>query len=155
VGTPPPDTPKFPNLDFLKDAYLINPGPGLPTCSVVPTPPGCPAGILGIIDLGGATNLSPSSPASDIDLLYANLISPGTYQIIFTTPVGTDANLYLWGTSGGALQQATVDAGYIGGEPVSVATVTLDTSASYSFVATASGSGVQAISSVGTVTGQP
>jgi ribosomal protein L40E len=156
VGTPPPDTPKFPNLDFIKDAFFINPGPDLPTCSVVPTPPGCPPGILGIIDLGGLTILSPSSPpVSSIDLLYANLISPGEYQIIFTAPVGTDSNLYLWGSSGGALQEAKVDAGFIGGQSVSVATVTLDTSASYSFVATASGSGVQAISSVGTVTGQP
>ncbi|MEA2673451.1 MAG: hypothetical protein QOI92_643 [Chloroflexota bacterium] len=156
TGDPPPDTPKFPNLDFVKDAYLVNPGPDLPTCSVVPTPPGCPAGILGIIDLGGATILSPTSPpSSSIDLLYANLISPGEYQIIFSAPVGTDSNLYLWGTSGGALQQAKVEAGFIGGQSVSVATVTLDTSASYSFVATASGSGVQAISSVGTVTGQP
>jgi hypothetical protein len=122
----------------------------------VPTPPGCPRGILGIIDLGGASILSPSSPpSSSIDLLYANLISPGEYQIIFTAPAGTDSNLYLWGSSGGALQQAKVDAGFIGGQSVSVATVTLDTSASYSFVATASGSGVQAISSVGTVTAQP
>jgi hypothetical protein len=155
VGTPPPDTPKFPNLDFVKDVYLIDPGPGLPTCSVLPTPPGCPVGILGIIDIGGASILSPSSPpSSSIDLLYANLISPETYQFVFTAPTGADANLWLWGSSG-TLQQATVDAGYIGGTAVSVATVTLDPSASYSFVATASGSGVQAISSVGTVSVQP
>lgn len=156
TGDPPPDTPTFPDLHFVKDAYLMDPSVGLPTCSVVPTPPGCPTGILGIIDLGGASILSPSSPpSSSIDLLYANLISPSTYQIVFTAPVGTDGNLFLWGTSGGALQQADVQAGLIGGQAVSVATVTLDTSASYSFVATASGSGGQAISSVGTVTAQP
>jgi hypothetical protein len=155
-GTPPPDTPKFPNLDFVKDVYLVDPGTSLPICSVVPTPPGCPSGILGVIDLGGLSILSPTAPPStDINLLYANPIDPGTYQFIFTAPAGTDSNLWLWGTSGGALQEATVESGYIGGDPVSIATVTLDPTKSYSFVATATGSGVQAISSVGTVTVQP
>jgi ribosomal protein L40E len=155
TGDPPPNTPTFPDLHFVKDAYVMDPSVGLPTCSAVPTPAGCPTGILGIIDVGGAALLSPSSPpASSIDLLYANLISPGTYQIVFTAPAGSDSNLFLWGTSG-ALQQADVQAGFIGGQAVSVATVTLDTSTSYSFVATASGSGGQAISSVGTVTAQP
>jgi hypothetical protein len=155
TGDPPPDTPKFPNLDFVKDVYLVDPGPSLPICSVVPTPPGCPSGILGIIDLGGASILTASAPpATDIQLLYANPIDPATYQFIYQAPAGTDSNLWLWGATGGALQQATVEQGFIGGEAVSIATVTLDPTVNYSFVATATGSGVQAISSVGSVTVQ-
>ena len=45
--------------------------------------------------------------------------------------------------------------GFIGADAVSIATVTVDPTANYSFVATASGSGVQAVSSVGSVLVQP
>jgi hypothetical protein len=152
TGDPPPVLPTFPHPAFVTDAFVMDPGPGLPYCSVLPAPAGCPSGILGIIGLEG-TIATATSPPDTIKLLYADAIAPGTYQIIFESPPATDGNLFFWSTAGSStLEQATVEAGYIGDQAVSVATISLDPAASYSFVASATGDGVRSVSSVGTLT---
>jgi len=153
IGDPPPDTPQWVIPDFSTNLYLVDPNPGLPACAVVPAPAGCPQGIVGIIDVGGVTIPVATSPPSLVQFLYADAIAPGTYQIIFTAPPDSTQSLWVWNSAGGgSLQQTTVDQGIIGGNLVSVATVIGDPTANYSFVATAVGSGLSAISSVGSLT---
>lgn len=153
IGDPPPDTPQWTIPDFSTNLYLVDPNPGLPVCAVVPAPAGCPRGIVGIIDVGGVTIPVATSPPSVVQFLWANAIAPGTYQIIFSAPPDSQQSLWVWNTAGGgSLQQATVDQGIIGGSLVSVATVVGDPTSNYSFVATATGAGLSAISSVGSLT---
>jgi len=150
-GDPPPDVPTFPVVDFVEGVFEMD--PGFQGCLASPTPPGCPRGIVGVIDLaGGKTATDPAPPPLDIKLLYANPIAPGTYQILFEPPPGSVPNLWVWDTStGGPLLEATVEAGELDGKAVSVATITLDPAIDFSFVATASGDGVRALSPVGTL----
>lgn len=150
AGTPPPSEPKFPRVDFLTNVFQVE--PGLLGCAVQPVPPGCPRGIVGVVDLAGLTTATASAPPSQIKLLYANPIAPGTYQIIFESPPHSHAALWLWSTKGGgALEEATVESGVLDDKPVSIATITLDPNADFSFVATATGDGVRAISPVGSL----
>jgi hypothetical protein len=150
AGTPPPIVPKFPRVDFLTNAFQVE--PGLLGCAVQPTPPGCPRGIIGVIDLPGLTTATASAPPIQIKLLYANPIAPGTYQIIFESPPDSRSAFWLWGSAGGGkLEEATVESGVLDGKDVSIATITLDPNADFSFVATATGDGVRAISPVGSL----
>ncbi|HYN70735.1 MAG TPA: hypothetical protein VEX41_11090 [Candidatus Eisenbacteria bacterium] len=126
-------------------------------CISRPTPPDCPAGILGVVKRRGSP-VSPAPSAStrpprSIDLLYANLIGPGMYQIVFKPPPDTTTDLWLWQSdvAGGTLLQAATDEAVIGGREVSVATVFLDPLADYSFVATAAGEGIRVTSPVGSI----
>jgi hypothetical protein len=147
-GDPPPDQPKFPRYDFLKDAFFMSAGTDSTRCTTKPIPPDCPIGIVGII---GTLNLA-TPPPIDLKLLYANAISFGTYQIIFESPLEGDRSLLFWDTSGGTYEKATVESGLLSGKEVSIATITLDPAKDYSFMATAADGDVRAISSVGTLT---
>jgi hypothetical protein len=150
AGTPPPIVPKFPRVDFLTNVFQVE--PGLLGCASQPTPPGCPRGIIGVIDLPGLTTATASGPPIQIKLLYANPIGPGTYQIIFESPPDSQSALWLWGSAGGGkLEEAAVESGVLDGKTVSIATITLDPNADFSFVATATGDGVRAISPVGSL----
>jgi hypothetical protein len=152
TGDPPPTVPTFPHPDFVTDAFTMDAGTTTTFCSVKPAPVGCPSGILGIIGVGGALTVATPSPSDQITLLYADAIAPGTYQIVYESPPDTTSDLWFWGTSAGSqLQQADVQPAYIGTQPVSVATITLDPSTSYSFVASAAGDGVRTLSSVGSL----
>ena len=154
AGTPPPIVPKFPRVEILTNAFQVE--PGLPGCTGQPAPPGCPRGIVGVINLAGLTTGTGSSSPSRIKLLYANPIAPGTYQIIFESPPNSRAALWLWGSKGGgALEEATVESGVLDGKPISIATATLDPNADFSFVATATGDGVREISPVGSLDVNP
>jgi hypothetical protein len=149
-GDPPPNIPRHPPVDFFTNAFTVQPDPG--TCVSQPVPALCPRGVVGVISLGGLT--SPTAPPlSSIKILYANALAPGMYQIIFQPPPdSTTSGLLAWDSqSGGTMEAATIDSGIVGGQTVSVATITLDPNASYSFVATASGDGTRAVSSVGTI----
>jgi hypothetical protein len=151
VGTPPPDVPALPPVNIDIGAFEVS--PTLP-CTGQPPGAGCPSGIIGVIDLSGeATSTGSSPPLSPIDFLYANAIAPGTYQFVFEAPQNTQASLWLWpaGTSGGTLKEATAEPAVLNGQAVWVATVTLDPTADYSFLATSSGQGVQAMSPVGSL----
>jgi hypothetical protein len=155
VGVPPPPiVPKFPVVDFATNLFQIEPGTGTLGCVGQPVPAGCPNGIVGVIDLGAAT--TDTGTSSDLKLLYANLIAPGTYQIIFESPPNTDASLWLWGSQSGApLKEAPAESGILDGKSVSIATVTLDPTLDFSFVATATGTDVRLIGSVGSLNVSP
>ncbi|HLX34127.1 MAG TPA: hypothetical protein VKR30_02675 [Candidatus Limnocylindrales bacterium] len=148
TGDPPPHPPITPPLTFVSGAFDLE--PGTTDCTVDPRPSACPAGVVGIVGVNGAFPAG-SSPPQSLDLLYANLVSPGEYQIVFTTPSGSTGDLQYWGT-GGALQNATVEPAVVGGQSVSVATVTVDPTASFSFVATAAGDATREMSPVGQLT---
>jgi hypothetical protein len=152
IGDPPPDIPVFVIPNFVTNLYLVDPAQGLPTCTVVPAPAGCPAGIVGVTDFGGPLIPVASPPPNNINFLYMNPIAVGTYQIIFTAPPDTQQTLWLWDSSGGgALQPTTVEQGLIGGNPVSISTITVDPSLNVSFLATATGSGTSSFSTVGSL----
>jgi hypothetical protein len=151
AGEDPPPGPRFPRVDVLGGKYEME--PGFQGCLALPAPLGCPRGIVGIIDLLGGTLTTASPPPLDrIDLLYANPIAPDTYQIIFEPPPDSDPDLWAWDSRGdGTLQQAAIETGLLDGKFVAIATITLAPDADYSFVATASGDGVRALSSVGSL----
>jgi hypothetical protein len=151
AGTPPPDVPTPPNVNIETGGLQVAPPPSLP-CTTQPAEAGCPPGLLGVINVtGGATGSSP--PLSPIHFLYANAIAPGTFQFVFDAPPSTQASVWLWpaGASGGGLHEATAEPAIVNGQSVWVATATLDPTADYSFVATATGAGTQAASSVGSL----
>jgi hypothetical protein len=151
IGDPPIDVPIFIPADFVTNLYLVDPNQGAPACATVPPPPGCPVGIVGIADFGAGIPVATPQP-SPITLLYANPIAIGTYQIIFSAPPNTQQALWLWNSAGGgALVQQPVEQGLIGGNPVSISTITVDPSGNFSFMATASGAGTSAFSTVGSL----
>jgi Double zinc ribbon len=152
IGDPPPDIPLFLPADFVTNLYLIDPAQGLPTCATVPAPAGCPAGIVGVAAFSGEPIPLATPPPPTITFLYANPIAVGTYQIIFTAPPDTQQSLWLWNSDGGgALQQQPVEQGLIGGNPVSISTITVDPSGNFSFLATATGAGTSSFSTVGSL----
>jgi Double zinc ribbon len=151
IGDPPPEIPQFVVPAFVTNLYLVDPAQGIPPCTTQPPPAGCPVGIVGVADFGGAVPVA-TPPPSDVQLLYMNPIAVGTYQIIFTAPPDTQQSLWLWNSDGGgALQQQPVEQGLIGGNPVSISTITVDPSGNFSFLATATGSGTSSFSTVGSL----
>jgi hypothetical protein len=147
VGTEPPDAPKFPGIDFFTDRYQLDSKLTSTRCTVQPLPADCPIGIIGIL---GTKSLTGTTDA--IKLLYADTIGPGTYQIIFESPPDGDSELLLWDTkSGGTLEGARVESGLLDGTSVSIATVTLDPTLDYSFVATSTTDGIRSVSDIGSL----
>lgn len=155
TGTPPPETPTWPPIDFDKDVFEIDPGTSFAKCATVPAPSFCPTGIIGIIDLGTGVIATKPPLRSDIDLLYADILAPGTYQIIFVTPPETDGSLFLWTGTSGDLREATVQDGFVDGKDVKIATINLDPNVGFSFFTTAVGDGYRAVSDVGSMTIRP
>jgi hypothetical protein len=152
IGDPPPDVPQWIPADFVTNLYIVDPSISLPTCATTPTPPGCPVGVIGIADFSGPLIPVATPPPSPITLLYANPIAVGTYQIIFSAPADTQQSLWLWNSNGGgALVQQPVEQGLIGGNPVSFSTITVDPAGSFSFLATATGAGTSASSTIGSL----
>ena len=151
TGTPPPETPVLPPIDFNQDVYELDPGTTFAKCATIPAPSFCPTGIIGIIDIGGAIQTKPPL-RRDIDLLYADILAPGTYQIIFATPPDTDGSLFLWTGTSGELREATVSDGFVDGKVVKIATINLDPNVGFSFFTTATGDGYRAVSDVGSMT---
>lgn len=150
--TPPPETPVWPPVDFDQDVFELDPGTSFAKCAVKPAPSFCPAGIIGIIDLGGGAIATRPPLSDDIRLLYADALAPGTYQIIFETPPDTDGSLFLWTGTSGELREATVYDGFVDGKDVQIATISLDPNVGFSFFTTATGDGYRAVSDVGSMT---
>ncbi len=154
TGTPPPETPIIDGIKFDENVFQLDPGTSFAKCAVVPAPAFCPTGIIGIIDLGQPAPTG-RSLSDDIKLLYADAIAPGTYQVIFQTPPGTDGSLFLWTGTSGTLREATVDPGFVDGTDVKIATITMEPNTGFSFFTTATGSGYRAVSNVGAMTIKP
>jgi hypothetical protein len=149
AGTPPPDIPQVPTIDIGSGGAAVAPVPDLP-CTSRPAEAACPSGVPGVVQAGGAPPAT-GPPLAPINFLYANATAPGTYQFIFQAPPNTQASLWLWSANGGTLQQAAIEPATLNGQQVWLATAIVDPTADYSFVATASGQGAQAVSSVGTL----
>jgi len=121
-------------------------------CLADPSPRGCPIGIRGVIDLTGlASATAPPRSLDDIRFLFADLIAPGTYRLVMESPPDSSTDLWYWTTDRSALQAAQIDTALLDGKLVSVATVTLDPSLDFSFVATVEGDGLRAFSTVGSL----
>ncbi|MEO5705024.1 MAG: hypothetical protein ABIZ52_07560 [Candidatus Limnocylindrales bacterium] len=147
VGETPPDAPTFPGADFFTDRYQFDTKLSTSRCTVQPVPLDCPTGIIGVL---GEKQLSGTT--EPLKLLYADVIGPGMYQIIYESPPSSDSELLLWNTrDGGTLQAAKVESGLIGSMSVSIATITVDPTLSYSFVAATTSDGIRTVSDVGSL----
>lgn len=145
IGDPPPEEPRFPDVRILDDFAVIDPDKSF--CLTARA--GCPAGVVGVVDLLGASP-APSRPPRTLDILYASVIGPGTYQVIFRPPDGAGSQLWFWSdVAGSPLLAAEVSEATLDGQPVAIGTITLDPELDYSFVATASGNGIRDVSAVG------
>jgi hypothetical protein len=128
----------------------------LGACATTPTPSWCPSGIIGIFPPVATPppTLPPLLTTYNVNLLYANAISPGLMQVIFTAPEGTTPALQFWDSSAssGALSLApSVEPALLNGELVQVAQFPISQGGTYDFIASAAGAGVNALSQVGTI----
>jgi len=152
IGDPPPETPIIDGIGFDSGTFQLDPGTSFAKCATKPPPSFCPTGIIGIVDLGGGPLPTKPPLRNEIDILYADVLGPGTYQVIFETPPDTDGSLFLWTGTSGALREAAVSDGFVDGKEVKVATINLDPNVGFSFFTTATGDGYRAVSDVGSMT---
>ena len=87
--------------------------------------------------------------------MYANPIAPDTYQIIYASPIDSASSLLLWQSTGGTLEAAKVESGFLGTTEVKIATITVDPNVEYSFLATTETDGIRSTSDVGTLLVKP
>jgi hypothetical protein len=164
VASIPPSGPNPPALppDWWNIAVLQVLSPHvdlsvlLGVCAVTPAPSWCPSGIIGIFppEATAPPTLPPLQTTFTVDLLYANAISPGVMQVIFTTPDGTTPALQYWDSTSpsGKLGMApSVESALLNGKVVQVAQFPISQGGSYDFIASAAGTGVKALSQVGTI----
>ena len=153
AGTTPPTTPTAPvGIDKAGLSALIA---IFAHCTTQPIPADCPAGILGLVTLPAGPSPQPlPTPPGLVNLRYLNPIGPGMYQVIFESPPNAKPDLWVW-TSGGAIKAAQVEDALLNGSPVEVGTVQVDPGTDFSLVATASGNGIRAASSVASVVTSP
>ena len=99
----------------------------------------------------GVTDVPPAGVEAAMELVvyYADLIAPGTYQVVIDAPDDASTKLWYWLGDGSRLLEARIDSGVLDGQQVAVATVTLDPELDFSFVATAEGDGLRTFSTVG------
>jgi len=128
----------------------------LGACVATPAPGWCPPGIIGIFppEATPPPTLPPFQTTVNVNLLFANPISPGLMQVIFTTPDGTTPALQFWDSSSpsGKLGMApSVEPALLNGKLVQVAQFPISQGGTYDFIASAAGTGVKALSQVGTI----
>ena len=150
TGTPPPEVPQWIPIDITTNVYIAAPTPEGLACTTQPVPPGCPGGIVGVIGPGTAADPT-APPVNQIDVLYGTVIAPGTVQIVFDAPSGTTGQLWTWSSTGIPLLQTFAQPATIGSNTVSIATISVDTSGTVSFFATATSPSFSGISTVGTL----
>ena len=130
----------------------------LGACAAAPAPAYCPSGILGLFPPAATPppTLPPFQTNFNVGLLYANAISPGLMQVIFTTPSGSTPALQFWDSSSstGTLSLApSVEPALLNGKLVQVAQFPISQGGTYDFIASAAGTGVRALSPVATIGG--
>ena len=156
-SSPPPLPPDWWNIGLLQvlmphlDLSVL-----LGACAVLPAPSWCPPGIIGVFPPAATPppTLPPFQTTLNVTLLYANPVSPGLMQVIFTTPQGTTPALQFWDSSSstGALSLApSVQPALLNGKLVQVAQFPISQGGTYDFIASAAGTGVKALSQVGTI----
>lgn len=149
--SPPPGWWNPGNLQVQVSQQVVNILLG--ACATTPAPAYCPPGIIGVLPPGKVVpSLPPLSQTALIKLLYANPIGGGQMQVIFSGPAGSVGALQYWdaGGTGGLHTAPSVEPALLDGKPVFVATFPLTQGAASDFVAFASGTGVHALSQVGT-----
>ncbi len=147
-GSVPPTAPDTPKADFKAGLSKLV---GLFVhCATAPIPADCPPGLIGIITAPGAPAPTAPPPFELLKLLYADPIGPGMYRVVFQSPGGSVPAFWAWPAdgSGGSVRAALVDEALLNGQPVNVATISLEPGRDYSFLATAAGEGVRASSPV-------
>ena len=160
----PPSGPTPPSLppDWWNIAVLqvlsphVNLSVLLGTCTETPAPTWCPSGIIGLFpsDATPLPTLPPLATSFTVDLLYANAISPGVMQVIFASPDGTTPALQFWDSSSATAKLTlapSVEPALLNGKPVQVAQFPISQGGTYDFIASAAGTGVKALSQVGTI----
>jgi hypothetical protein len=150
TGTEPPEIPLFPPINLQTNVYIVDPNPLGLACTVQPIPAGCPGGIIGVIGAGGPTDPT-APPINNIEILYGTVIAPETVQIVFDAPAGTTGQLWTWGGAGLPILQSISQPALIGSNTISVATISVDSSGTLSFFATATSPTYSGISTVGTL----
>ena len=154
---PPPLPPDWWDIGGLQVmSPHVNLGVLLGACTATPAPTWCPSGIIGIFppEATAPPTLPPLEQSFFVDLLYANAISPGVMQVIFSTPDGTTPALQFWDSSSatGKLSLApSVEPALLNGKLVQVAQFPIVQGGTYDFIASAAGTGVKALSQVGTI----
>lgn len=123
-------------------------------CLASPKPAWCPGGIIGIFpaDAKPVPTLPPLKPVA-IDLLFADVVSPGEMRVIFDAPDGSTPFLQYWdknSPSGALMTAPSIQEALLDGQKVQVATFPIEQGVSYSFVASAQALGLNAVSAVGT-----
>ena len=128
----------------------------LGACAVTPAPAWCPGGIIGVFPPTATPppTLPPLQTTFNVNLLYANAISPGLMQVIFTSPTGTTPALQFWdsGSPTSKLNVApSVETAFLNGKVVQVAQFPIVQGVNYDFIASAAGTGERGLSQVGTI----
>jgi hypothetical protein len=154
LPTLPPDIWNFGGLQVNTPQTIIS--VLLAACATAPAPSWCPSGIIGVFPPTATPppTLPPFQTNFNVDLLYANAISPGLMQVIFTAPSGSTPALQFWDSSSptGKLSLApSVEPALLNGKLVQVAQFPISQGGTYDFIASAAGTGVKALSLVGTI----
>jgi hypothetical protein len=115
-----------------------------------------PDRIIGIFppDATAPPTLPPLEKSLSVDLLFANAISPGVMQVIFDAPDGTTPALQFWDSNsptGKLILAPSVETALLNGKLVQVAQFPISQGGTYDFIASAAGTGVKALSQVGTI----
>ena len=152
----PPDWWNIVGLQVLQPQSQISVLLG--ACAAAPAPAFCPSGIIGIFPPTATPppTLPPFQTNFDVGLLYANAISPGVMQVIFTTPTGSTPALQFWDSSSstGTISLApSVEPALLNGKLVQVAQFPISQGGTYDFIASAAGTGIRALSPVATIGG--
>jgi hypothetical protein len=149
-GTPPPEIPEWIPIDIQTNLYLIEPQPEGLACTVQPIPATCPGGIIGVLGAGGANDPT-APPINQIQVLYGTVIAPGTVQIVFDSPPGTDGQLWTFSDNGLPIVRTLAEPATIGSNNVSVANIQVSSSGTLSFFATATSPSYSGFSTVGSL----
>lgn len=131
-------------------------------CAKTPLPPLCPPGIVGTVTgtVGGTGPIvSPPGGSGDKppwvkpELIWATLIATGTYQLVYEVAPLSHLDVWYWATdgSGGSIHHAPGELATLGGRQVTVATITVDPAAGYSFVASGAAQDNGGLSAVSTI----
>ncbi len=131
-------------------------------CARTPLPPICPPGIVGTVTgtVGGTGPVGspPGGPGGKPpwvkpELIWATLIATGTYQLVYEVAPLSNLDVWYWATdgSGGSIHHAPGELATLGGRQVTVATITVDPAAGYSFVASGAAQNNGGLSAVSTI----
>jgi hypothetical protein len=146
------DPPVAPVTDPVGGGILFT--PVFDICLITPKPPGCPAGLEAVFDLG-EPKVPQLQPGPEVRVLFADSESANTVIVAFTVDPPATADVKYWreGVSPAAVHHAssmtTMD---VDGTPVILARLDVDANATYRFQAVAGDGLHSGVSEVGSFT---